>query len=58
MMISGQDGILNRVSNASVQDDVSGTKEQIKLELMGKYDANGKYTNADVRDAVFKITGN
>ena len=57
-MISGQDGILTRAGNASAQDDVSGTKEKIKLELMGKYDTTGKYTNADVITAVKNATGN
>ena len=56
-MISGQDGILTRTGRAEKQNDIEGTKEQIKLELIGKYDANGKYTNADVVDAVFKVTG-
>ena len=57
-MISGQDGILTRAEVAEKQNDIAGTKEQIKLELIGKYDANGKYTNADVIDAVAKVTGN
>ena len=56
-MISGQDGILTRAEVAKKQNDIAGTKEQIKLELIGKYDANGKYTNADVIDAVAKVTG-
>ena len=56
-MISGQDGILTRTGRAEKQNDIEGTKEQIKLELIGKYDANGKYTNADVIDAVKKVTG-
>ena len=56
-MISEQDGILNRAGNASVQNDVATRKKKIKLELMGKYDANGKYTNADVIDAVENVTG-
>ena len=56
-MISGQDGILTRAEVAETQNDIAGTKEQIKLELIGKYDANGKYTNADVIDAVAKVTG-
>ena len=57
-MISGQDGILNRAGRAKTQNDIEGTKEQIKLELIGKYDANGKYTNADLIDEVEKVTGN
>ena len=56
-MISGQDGILTRAGKAETQNDIAGTKEQIKLELMGKYDTNGKYTNADVIAAVAKVTG-
>ena len=58
MMISGQNGILNKTADASVQADIAGTKEKIKLELMGKYDNNGKYTNEDVIAAVLKVTGN
>ena len=57
-MISGQNGILNRTAEASVQADIAETKEKIKLELMGKYDNNGKYSDTDVIDAVFKVTGN
>ena len=57
-MISGQNGILNKTADASVQADIAGTKEKIKLELMGKYDNNGKYTNEDVIAAVLKVTGN
>ena len=57
-MISGQNGILNRTAEASVQADIAETKEKIKLELMGKYDNNGKYTNEDVIAAVLKVTGN
>ena len=57
-MISGQNGILNRTADASVKADIAGTKEKIKLELMGKYDNNGKYTNEDVIAAVLKVTGN
>ena len=57
-MISGQNGILNKTADASVQADIAGTKEKIKLELMGKYDNNGKYTNEDVIAAVSKVTGN
>ena len=56
-MISGQDGILTRAGNASVQSDIAGTKEQINLELIGKYDENGEYTNADVITAVKNATG-
>ena len=58
MMISGQNGILNKTADASVQADIAGTKEKIKLELMGKYDNNGKYSDTDVINAVFKVTGN
>ena len=57
-MISGQDGILTRVGNASVQNDVASTKEQIQIELMGKYNEDGEYTNADVITAVENATGN
>ena len=57
-MISGQNGILNKTADASVQADIAGTKEKIKLELMGKYDNNGKYSDTDVINAVFKVTGN
>lgn len=57
-MISGQNGILNRTAEASVQADIAETKEKIKLELMGKYDNNGKYSDTDVIDAVSKVTGN
>ena len=57
-MISCQNGILNKTADASVQADIAGTKEKIKLELMGKYDNNGKYTNEDVIAAVSKVTGN
>ena len=56
-MISGQNGILNKTADASVQADIAGTKEKIKLELMGKYDNNGKYSDTDVINAVFKVTG-
>ena len=58
MMISGQNGILNKTADASVQADIAGTKEKIKLELMGKYDNNGKYSDTDVINAVLKVTGN
>ena len=58
MMISRQDGILSKTADASVQNDISSTKEKIKLELMGKYNNNGRYTNEDVADAVWKVTGN
>ena len=58
MMISRQDGILSKTADASVQNDISSTKEKIKLELMGKYNNNGQYTNEDVADAVWKVTGN
>ena len=57
MMISGQNGILNKTADASVQADIAGTKEKIKLELMGKYDNNGKYSDTDVINAVSKVTG-
>ena len=57
MMISGQDGILSKTADASVQNDISSTKEKIKLELIGKYNNNGQYTNEDVADAVWKVTG-
>ncbi len=57
-MISGQNGILNRTAEASVQADIAETKEKIKLELMGKYDNNGKYSDTDVINAVSKVTGN
>ena len=57
-MISGQNGILNKTADASVQADIAGTKEKIKLELMGKYDNNGKYSDTDVINAVSKVTGN
>ena len=56
-MISGQNGILNKTADASVQADIAGTKEKIKLELMGKYDNNGKYSDTDVINAVSKVTG-
>ena len=57
-MISGQNGILNKTADASVQADIAETKEKIKLELMGKYDNNGKYSDTDVINAVSKVTGN
>ena len=57
-MISGQNGILNKTAEASVQADIAETKEKIKLELMGKYDNNGKYSDTDVINAVLKVTGN
>ena len=55
--LTGDNGLINRAQDASIATDVAETKEQIQLELMGRYN-NGSYTNSDVIVAVKKITGN
>ena len=57
-MISGQDGILTRAGEAKVSQDLAETMEQIKLELIGKYDENGEYSNDDVIETIKNVTGN
>lgn len=50
--------MLTKASESLVRTDIAETKEQIKLELMGNSNSEGKYTNSDVVNAVKKITGN
>ena len=56
--LSGENGILTRANEASKNTDIVETKEQIKIELMAKFDEKGNtYTNGDVIEAVRKTTG-
>ena len=57
-MLTGENGILTKATEADIQTDIIETKEQIKLEVMGNADVNGNYTNANVIEAVKKITDN
>lgn len=56
--LTGENGILSRASEASIQTDIAQTKEQIKLELLSKKANSGTYTKADVVAAVKRVTGN
>ncbi len=56
--LMGNNGLINKAKDASITTDVVETKEQIQLELMGKYNEDSTYTNGDVIVAVKKITGN
>ena len=53
----GNNGLFTRAKTASVITDVENTKEEIKLEIMGKINEYGEYKNSDVIEAVKKITG-
>ena len=53
----GENGIINNAQEASIKTDIAETKEQIEIELAGKYNENGAYTNRDVIEAVKKVTG-
>ncbi len=53
----GENGIINNAQEASIKTDIAETKEQIQIELAGKYNENGAYTNRDVIEAVKKVTG-
>ena len=57
-ILTGENGILTKADTSVRQTDIVETKEQIKLEIMGNADENGNYTNADVIEAVKKITDN
>lgn len=52
-----ENGIIQRAKEASIDTDVTQTKEQIQLELLARYSKEGKYTNADVVEIVKQITG-
>ena len=56
--LTGENGVLTKASEAEKETDITDTKEQIKIELMGKLDdKKTNYTNTDVKVAVKKITG-
>lgn len=54
----GNNGLINRARDASIATDAAETKEQIQLELMRRYNEDGRYTNSDVIAAVKQITSN
>ena len=56
--LMGDNGLINKAKDASIATDVAETKGQIQLELMGRYNEDGSYTNRDVIVAVKQITGN
>ena len=55
--LTGDNGILTKAVSSKEETDIAETKEQIKLEIMGNLNDEGKYTNTDVVKAVKKITG-
>lgn len=56
--LTGENGILTKASKADKETDITETKEQIKIEIMGVLDdQKTNYTNSDVITAVEKITG-
>lgn len=58
MILTGQNGLLNKAKIAQEMTNKEETKERIKLELMGTLDEkHTKYTNQDVINAVKEITG-
>ena len=56
--LTGENGVLTKSSEAQIKTDIADTKELIKLEIMGKTNEKESYTNADVIEAVKKITEN
>lgn len=55
--LTGDNGVLTKAVSSREKTDIAETKEQIKLEIMGNLNDEGKYTNTDVVKAVYKITG-
>ena len=55
--LTGDNGVLTKAVSSKEETDIAETKEQIKLEIMGSLNDEGKYTNDDVVKAVKKITG-
>ncbi len=56
--LTGENGILTKASKADKETDITETKEQIKIEIMGVLDdQKTNYTNSDVITAVEKTTG-
>lgn len=55
--LTGENGLLVKAETAKRNTEIEETKEQIKLELMGKLgEGKTNYTNQDVIDAVEKVT--
>ncbi|MCF0125420.1 MAG: hypothetical protein HUJ68_06655 [Clostridia bacterium] len=58
IMLTGENGILIRASEAARKMDVADVREEIEIELAGKQIGKSQFTNSDIIEVVKQVTGN